>query len=298
MSIDFPQKLRLLQIVTGCPTQKEMHARFRALNPQTGYDPQRAYKWLQGRSSPRDMSVFEDIARQLDLDVPGEVVRSSTIGEFRALIEARRGPLPVEAAPAAPAGAVRLPAYLAGRYLTICRAWAPDRRDCLLAGILTLTPDATQGIGVHYEEYLPAGRLVITGAMQRIGRSVRVTAINEEDEIFIDFCLQIPPAPARMLYGILSGAALHDLEMRPSSCKLIALRADAVPFDTLREVSGYQPNSPEAIEGMVLTAGLAAEQAAIFGAKAHDFLNAGEPGLINVTPSELAPLLANAYTAA
>ncbi|EKE78909.1 hypothetical protein [Oceanibaculum indicum] len=298
MSIDFPQKLRLIQIVTGCATQKEMYARFKALNPHTGYDPQRAYKWLQGRSSPRDMSVFEDIARLLDLDVPGEAVRNSTIGEFRALIEARRGPLPAEVAPAALGVALRLPTYLAGRFLAIARAWAPGRRDCLLAGILTLTPDATQGIGVHYEEYLPAGRLAVTGAMQRIGRSVRVTAINEEDEIFIDFCLQIPPAPARMLYGILSGAAVQDLEMRPSSCKLIALRADAVPFDTLREVSGYHPNSPEAIGGMALTAGLAAEQAAIFGAKAHVFLNAGEPGLINVTPSELAPLIASAYSQA
>ena len=42
MSTDFPQKLRLLQIVTGCATQKEMFARFRALNPQIGYDPPQA----------------------------------------------------------------------------------------------------------------------------------------------------------------------------------------------------------------------------------------------------------------
>ncbi|MCH2396317.1 MULTISPECIES: hypothetical protein [Oceanibaculum] len=298
MSTDFPQKLRLIQIVTGCATQKEMYARFKALNPHTGYDPQRAYKWLQGRSSPRDMSVFEDIARLLDLDVPGEAVRNSTIDEFRTLIEARRGPLPAEVAPEALGGALRLPTYLAGRFLAIARAWAPDRRDCLLAGILTLTPDATQGIGVHYQEYLPAGHLVLTGAMQRIGRSARATAINEEDETFIDFCLQIPPAPAPVLYGILSGAAIQDLEMRPSACPLICLRADAVSSETLCKASGYYSNTPESASDLALVAGLAGEQATTFGAKAHEFLNASEPGLISVTPSELAPLIASAYSQA
>lgn len=298
MSTDFPQKLRLIQIVTGCATQKEMHARFKALNPQTGYDPQRAYKWLQGRSSPRDMSVFEDIARLLDLDVPGEVVRCSTIGEFRALIEARRGPLPVEMALGTAAGAVRLPTYLAGRFLAISRAWAPDRRDCLLTGILTLVPDSANGLKVRYAEYLPVGHLVVTGAMQRIGRSVRATAINEEDEIFIDFCLQIPPAPAPMLYGILSGAAIHDLEMRPSAGKLICLRVDAVPSEILRKASGYYSNTTESVGNLALTAGLADEQAAIFGAKAHEFLNASESGLISVTPSELVSLIASAYSQA
>jgi hypothetical protein len=297
MSIDFPQKLRLIQIIIGCATQKEMYARFKALNPQTGYDPQRAYKWLQGRSSPRDASVFEDIARLLDLQVPGEAVRNSTIDEFRALIEARRGPLPAEMAPAAPASAARLPAYLAGRYLAISRAWAPDRRGCVLAGILTMALDSAQGMAVRYEEYLPVGPLVVTGFMQRIGRSVRATVINDEDEIFIDFCLQIPPAPAPVLYGIISGAAVHDLEMRPSACKIICLRADAVPSEVLRQHSGYCPDAPESVSNLALAAGLPREQAAIFGKKAHKFLYASEPGLICVTPSELAPLLASTYRA-
>ena len=295
MSIDFPQKLRLVQIVTGCATQKEMYARFKALNPQTGYDPQRAYKWLQGRSTPRDASVFEDIARLLDLEVPGEAVRNSTIDEFRALVEARRGPLPAEVVPVLSAGTMRLPAYLAGRYLAISRAWAPDRRESILAGILTLAFDSMAGMTARYEEHLPAGHLDVTGAMQRVGRSMRATGINIEDEIFIDFCLQIPPAPATMLYGIISGAAFHDLEMRPSACKIICLRADSVPFDTLREVSGYHSNAPETISDVVLAAGLPREQASVFGKGTHAFLAASEPGLISVTPSELAPLLASAY---
>lgn len=295
MSIDFPQKLRLVQIVTGCATQKEMYARFKALNPRTGYDPQRAYKWLQGRSTPRDLSVFEDIAWLLDLEVTGEAVRNSTIGEFRALIEARRGPLPAEVVPVPSAGTMRLPAYLAGRYLAISRAWAPDRRESILAGILTLASDSMAGMTARYEEYLPAGHLDVAGAMQRIGRSARVTGVNIEDETFIDFCLPIPPAPASMLYGIISGAAFHDLEMRPSACKIICLRADAVPYDTLREISGYHSNAPDTIGDLVLAAGLPREQASVFGKMLHAFLATSEAGLICVTPSELAPLFANAY---
>ncbi|MBC7134775.1 MAG: hypothetical protein H5U25_03915, partial [Oceanibaculum nanhaiense] len=65
--------------------------------------------------------------------------------------------------------------------------------------------------------------------------------------------------------------------------------------DTLREVSGYHSNAPETISDVVLAAGLPREQASVFGKGTHAFLAASEPGLISVTPSELAPLLASAY---
>src|SRR3546814_16103319 len=78
--------------VAGCATQKEMHARLKAVNPGTGYEPSRAYKWAQGRSTPRDPSVYDDLARLLELPVAGEVVRSCSYEEFRRLMEAQHGP--------------------------------------------------------------------------------------------------------------------------------------------------------------------------------------------------------------
>src|SRR3546814_9019074 len=38
---ELPRKLRLAMRVAGCATQKEMHARLKAVNPGTGYEPSR-----------------------------------------------------------------------------------------------------------------------------------------------------------------------------------------------------------------------------------------------------------------
>ncbi|MBU2092252.1 MAG: hypothetical protein KKB63_16985 [Alphaproteobacteria bacterium] len=310
MSIDFRQKLRLVQIVTGCATQKEMYARFKALNPQTGYDPQRAYKWLQGRSSPRDAGIYEDIARLLDLPATGEAVRTCSFAEFRAMIEARRGALaeePVQATalgpagwtvqpapPPAPSPTTRPPAYLAGRYLAISRAWAPSRRGWLVVGILTISPDTGTGMTLRYEENLPDGLLVMTGALQRIGRNVLALAINAEDEMFISFSLQIPPAPALALFGIFNGAASHDLDMRPTASRILCLRADPVTPEALMELSGYIPNEPEIVRQTLLAIGISGTRVAPLSDKLRDYLNA-DGGLVDTPSSLIAPLIEGLY---
>ncbi|KZD08765.1 hypothetical protein AUP43_08370 [Oceanibaculum pacificum] len=290
-----------------------MYARFKALNPQTGYDPQRAYKWLQGRSSPRDAGIYEDIARLLDLPVTGEAVRNCSFAEFRAMIEPRRGALaeelgqatalvpasrtiqPASLIPApAPSSTTRPPAYLAGRYLAISQAWAPSRRGWLLVGILTITPDTGTGMAMRYEENLPDGLLVMTGALQRIGRNVLALAINAEDEMFISFSLQIPPAPALALFGIFNGAASHDLDMRPTASRILCLRADPVAPKALMGLSRYIPDEPEILCQTLLAIGISGSRVVQLSEKLRDYLNA-DGGLIDTPLSLIAPLIEKLY---
>ena len=50
MTQEFAIKLRLTAALLGCGTHKDLCARFRAVNPSTGFDLTRSEKWLQGRA--------------------------------------------------------------------------------------------------------------------------------------------------------------------------------------------------------------------------------------------------------
>lgn len=71
MGRDIDWKLCLTAAFVGAVTRKDLAAAFRAVNPATAYDLERAHKWLQGRARPREPAVYDDWARLLDLGRPG-----------------------------------------------------------------------------------------------------------------------------------------------------------------------------------------------------------------------------------
>ena len=90
----FDQKLALLMRVLGTVTHKQLYVRLKEINPETGYRPELAYKWTNGVASPRDPSVYDDLATLLDLNdgghpVSGSVLRACTYEVFRGLMVAR-----------------------------------------------------------------------------------------------------------------------------------------------------------------------------------------------------------------
>ncbi|WPZ35014.1 hypothetical protein T8K17_02465 [Thalassobaculum sp. OXR-137] len=90
----FDQKLALLMRVLGTVTHKQLYGRLKEINPKTGYRPELAYKWTNGVASPRDPSVYDDLATLLDLNdgghpVSGSVLRACTYEAFRGLMVAR-----------------------------------------------------------------------------------------------------------------------------------------------------------------------------------------------------------------
>jgi hypothetical protein len=63
MSADFARKLQLTAALLGCTTRKELCAAFRAVNPATDFELERAHKWLQGRAMPRGMAIYAEWAQ-------------------------------------------------------------------------------------------------------------------------------------------------------------------------------------------------------------------------------------------
>ncbi len=120
---DFPAKLALAAEVLGCRTQKELLAQLLVVNPETSFDPVRSYKWLQGRSTPRDPGVYQDLADALGLGHSGEVLRTCTLEAFNAMLAARAGPpsLPDTAQPRPDAPDL---SYLDGEYVLYMRSFS------------------------------------------------------------------------------------------------------------------------------------------------------------------------------
>ena len=312
MPSDFSQKLQLAKRVTGSGTQKELQARFLDVNPLTEFEPQRAYKWIQGRSVPRHLSVYADLARVLDLPVEGDQVRRCSFETFRSLVEARHGPLPApgpdpEPRSGASHGPVRsssmgespLPSYLSGRYLTYSMAWSAARTGELILGCLSIERGSGDRFAVRYEERLPAGPMVITGGMRRLGRSVYTLLSNPVDEMFIHFSFPLPAPPGLALAGTIAGMAYHDISARPVAGRVIAIKAAHATTRTLSALTGYIPANDAAIARSLSSAGFTEPQATTGAGAIRGLLTLpGVKGLLDVPAAAVNATVAPFYEAA
>lgn len=254
----FAPKLVLLMRALGVVTHKQLYARLKKINPGTGYRPELAYKWASGIASPRDPSVYDDLATLLDLDdggspVTGAVLRACSYQAFRRFLVARYGAavqkdetelssfghapeLTAERdgpEPASPedrietpsdiASANTLPGYIAGAYFVMSNAWSTLQRRYLLCGELILCPRADGTWMASYLERLPGGDLMMTGRLYRIGRNMQVTLVNAEVENVLPMTFLMPHAPGAVLSGIMSGTALHDTDMRPTAGRVLCI---------------------------------------------------------------------------
>jgi hypothetical protein len=57
VATDIGRKLCLTAALVGAVTRKDLAAAFRRVDPATPFDLERAHKWLQGRSRPRERRV-------------------------------------------------------------------------------------------------------------------------------------------------------------------------------------------------------------------------------------------------
>ena len=84
MARDIDRKLRATAAALGLITRKDLAAAFRRVNAATPFDIERAHKWLQGRSSPRDARLYQDWVLVLDVDQSAEWIANC---EFDAFLE-------------------------------------------------------------------------------------------------------------------------------------------------------------------------------------------------------------------
>ncbi|SDG60518.1 hypothetical protein [Thalassobaculum litoreum] len=257
-SVAFAQKLGLLMRVLGIVTHKQLYIRLKEINPGTGYRPELAYKWANGVASPRDPSVYDDLATLVDLNdggypVSGSVLRACSYQTFHGFLVAQYGTkVPKdEVEPSNPAStrqptaerrgpehdkpedqietpsdigsANTLPAYIAGAYFVLSNAWSTLQRRYVLCGELIIRARADGTWMASYLERLPGGDLIMTGQIFRIGRSLQVTLVNTAFENVLAMTFLLPHAPGAVLSGIMSGTALHDTDMRPSAGRVLCI---------------------------------------------------------------------------
>ena len=254
----FAPKLLLLMRALGVVTHKQLYARLKEINPGTGYRPELAYKWANGTASPRDPSVYNDLATLLDLNdggspVTGAVLRACSYQAFHRFLVTRYGaavqndetdlsglghaPEPTaergDPEPPSPedrietpsdiASANALPGYIAGAYFVLTNAWSTLQQRYLLCGELILRARADGTWMASYLERLPGGDLMMTGRLYRIGRSLQVTLVSTKFENVLPMTFLLPHAPGAVLSGIMSGTALHDTDMRPTAGRVLCI---------------------------------------------------------------------------
>src|SRR5918997_6394549 len=89
MARDIDRKLRVTAAVLGLITRKDLAAAFRRVNAATTFDIERAHKWLQGRSSPRDARLYQDWVLVLGIAQSAEWIANCEFDAFLDVVARR-----------------------------------------------------------------------------------------------------------------------------------------------------------------------------------------------------------------
>ncbi|MDX8448057.1 hypothetical protein [Mesorhizobium captivum] len=290
MAQHIAQKLRLTSALLGTVTRKDLAAAFRAVNPKTAFDLGRADKWLQGRARPRQMSVYDDWARLLELEQAGAWIAESDLASFTAAIAARHG---IDSAELERRAGMQFEASahderglgsgLAGIYACYSRAWSPYYRGQLIKGRLAIEAGpGVHGLTATYRETLPTGQLQLGGPVNpaKRGLYVHLKEVGGDAQFFL--CLFPHTQPVSVLGGYMCGAAIIGPEAQPSITRILLVRLrDAAPG--AETWGGYLP-AGSSIAGDLAGLGIAVEHPETVDRQLEQFLGADSGGGANQIP--------------
>ena len=310
---ELAMKLQLTSLALGCSTSKELCARFAAVNPETAFTTQNAYKWVRGKATPRLSSVYEDWARILGGGLTASFVAASSFDEFAQMI-GRHLPVPDSAltklrhdhpslpVPAAPANgpvagsAMQQPSlrpnqWLAGDYLAVSLAWSQLKTGNLILGRAEIAPADGGDFSIRYTESLFGQDVTMTGAMLCDGRTAQAAVRCNLTLRLYFFSLRAPAPPANIIGGILSGAALHDFEARAVAGRIILIRDHLTRGEPLHRPS-YLAASPELLDEELDQLGYADDPQRMAASRQLIALLQAAPlhGLIEMPPDALGAL--------
>lgn len=230
MNID--RKLRLTAAFVGAATRKDLAAAFRRINPTTAFDVDRADKWLQGRSRPRQFSVYEDWIRLLDLPQPADWIVDCDLETFVGQICDHHGKSRQQLERRAAAfgkpqlhGLDDSGATIVGRYACYSHSWSPYFRGQLIRGTLVIEQEhGPQRLTATYSEQLPTMRLQRKGQVTVTRRSVYIHVGGAGDDTHFFFALFPFSPPGSVLGGYLTGTTVLGPESQPSATRAVLVR--------------------------------------------------------------------------
>jgi hypothetical protein len=260
MAQHIAQKLRLTSALLGTVSRKDLAAAFRRVNPETAFDLGRADKWLQGRARPRELSVYEDWSKVLDLGQTGAWIAECDLTAFidnicarhaidRKELERRATSQPVGSSFSQ--GDRGLGAAFAGSYACYSNALSPYYRGQLIRGTLSIEAGAgSQEATATYSEMLPTGRLQLEGSLTLAKRGLCAHLREAGGDAQFFFCLFPPSPPGSVLSGYMCGATIIGPEPQPSITRILIIRL-LDPTALPREWGGYLPPSGSIVEDLV-----------------------------------------------
>jgi len=220
-ALDFPAKLALVAEVLGCRTQKELLAQLLAVNPNTSFDPVRSYKWLQGRSTPRDGGVYQDLADALGLGHSGETLRTCTLAAFGAMLAARVGS-PPSAATARP-DAPDL-SYLDGEYVLYMRSFSQFPTPKLFYCRFRVATGPTRLTTAQLDLPLAGQVSRYYGTVGCAGRLVSVALNSETQGTTAILWFADPAGPVRAIGGLVGGQVAFIAAAVPKCARVALIR--------------------------------------------------------------------------
>lgn len=227
MSLSFAQKLGVTAVLLGCATRKELCARFRAVNPATEFDLERSFKWLQGKSLPRSMTVYDDWARLLGTSRGGAWLAGCSVDAFVdevcALFQADAAEVQQRAARFLGERAGSGGDGLSGDFLCYSWAWSPFRQGALIRGTLALRPAPSGRVGAVYSEQLDRQLGVFNGSGIRTGRTLQLTLAGGEGEHMAQSLL-VSGRPNDCFCGVLQGFTIAGPTAEVSACRIMGIR--------------------------------------------------------------------------
>lgn len=232
--VTIDRKLALTAAALGTRTRKELAAAFRAANPRTGFDVERANKWLQGRARPREQSIYEDWAAVLGLGRSGAWIAECDLASFVAALAAATG----EAAEvlerrasafAAPPSrgladaAASFEGDLAGTYLCYSAAWSPYFEGRLVRGVLDFERQAG-GLAARYTQSRTQDSITAQGQVDVLARGMLMHLREPHGRTGFVFTLFPPMSLVSVLGGIVGGIAMLGADPRPSVSRIVMVR--------------------------------------------------------------------------
>ncbi|WP_191060468.1 hypothetical protein [Geminicoccus harenae] len=228
-------KLSLTAAALGAITRKDLALAFRRANPATSFDLERAHKWLQGRSKPREMALYEDWSSLLGLGRPGAWIAECSVEDFLDAVcpkaDAERTAMLRRAEAFRGTGHRERPdgvQELVGEYACYSHAWSPYFAGRLIRGCLSITlPASSAQPRAAYAEALPHGQLQTEGPLTLTPHGLQLDLRDPHAGAQLLHVLFGPSPPVSVLGGLMCGTTILGPERVPSVTRILMVRLPA-----------------------------------------------------------------------